>query len=187
MGMETTPPPLMSTLNPNASVFIPAALRVRAELSKTTPADVVILPPTFDHVVTEPYSLEWWHFMETDLAFRQQYFSMCSSEHERTFLSEELDVSADSDDFFSYQEQLVLREEEEELARNLAHIDFYSDEDLSLTATNSCKDVKSLKPQPQVPWSKNFNQYQNKAMSYRGGPPRKANTYHRIHQPRSDM
>ncbi|XP_024371296.1 uncharacterized protein [Physcomitrium patens] len=186
MGVEKAPPPIISTLNPNASVFVPASLHVLSE--KDGMPDDVVPPPTDDRIAPGPYSDEWWHLMETDSAFRHQYLSMCPNEQEKNILAEEFDVSADSDDFFSYQEKLALQEEEEELARKLAEIDYLEDEDLSLTTTNNCKDVKSPKQQLQVPWSKNSFQYQNKAVSYKaGGYTRKTNAYHRIHQPRTDM
>uniref|UniRef100_A0A7I4DCC7 Ataxin-2 C-terminal domain-containing protein n=1 Tax=Physcomitrium patens TaxID=3218 RepID=A0A7I4DCC7_PHYPA len=147
MGVEKAPPPIISTLNPNASVFVPASLHVLSE--KDGMPDDVVPPPTDDRIAPGPYSDEWWHLMETDSAFRHQYLSMCPNEQEKNILAEEFDVSADSDDFFSYQEKLALQEEEEELARKLAEIDYLEDEDLSLTTTNNCKDVKSPKQQLQ--------------------------------------
>jgi hypothetical protein len=104
--METSPP-TMSALNPNASVFVPAARRVVVEeVSKVAP-----LAPA----AVEDFSPEWWHLVQTDALFREQWLSMLSSssEEERDVFAKDLDELADLDQFLDYQEELVDLEVEE--------------------------------------------------------------------------
>ena len=113
MGMESSPP-VMSTLNPNASVFVPAARRAVVEENRTP---VFVVPPA----PVEEYSDEWWSLFESDEAFRAQYMLSLSllSAEQRNALVEDLAELADYDQFEGYQEHLVDLEEEEILARNL--------------------------------------------------------------------
>jgi len=185
----------MSTLNPNASEFVPAAARPVVAL-EATPASA--MPATTAVEENGEYSAEWWSRFETDLAFREQYLSMLSFQNpeERRALLDSLEELSDLDQFRGHQEHLVHLEEEEILARNLQELDCFLDEDLRLTDTNNAKDVEApqgeeLQEQEQqqqkTPWSRNQFHYQNKTMPQKvGSYPKKWNTY-RLHQPRSDM
>jgi hypothetical protein len=192
MGMETTPP-IMSTLNPNANEFVPAAARP-VVAREATPVYAV---PATEPAVQE-YTSEWWSRIETDQAFREQYLSKLSFEdaEQRDALLDVLQELSDLDQFHGYQEHLVDLEEEEILARNLQELDCFLDEDLRLTDTSNAKEVEApveeelqeqQQQQQRAPWSKNQFQYQNKTMPHKvGSYPKKWNTY-RLHQPRSDM
>ncbi|KAG0629413.1 hypothetical protein M758_1G101900 [Ceratodon purpureus] len=186
MGLEAKPP-VMSSLNPNAREFVPAARRVVVEESR---APVFVAPSA----PVEDSSEEWLSRIETDEAFRVQCLSLLSPE-QRNALVEDLDELADYAQFEGYQEHLVDLEEDEILARNLREMDVYLDEDLSLTGANANgvngvetpKDQQQLQQRQQAPWSKNPSYYQNKTMPHKvGSYPKKWNTY-RIHQPRSDV
>jgi DNA-directed RNA polymerase subunit F len=113
MGLEAIPP-VMSTLNPNASEFVPVARRVVVEESRTP---VSVAPP----VVVEEYSDDWWSLFESDEVFRAQYMSSIShlSAEQRNALVEDLAELADYDQFEEHQEHLEDLEEEDILARNL--------------------------------------------------------------------
>jgi len=176
----------MSALNPNASVFVPAARRVVAvEERKVDP----VVPVAVDlYGVVEDFSPEWWHLVQTDALFRERWLSMLSfsSEEERDTFAKDLDELADLDQFLDYQEELVDLEEEEIMALEMGS---YVDDGQRVTSANSCKDVKSPKQQQQqqAAWSKSSFKYQNKATPQKvGNYPKKWNTY-RIHQPRADM
>jgi DNA-directed RNA polymerase subunit F len=116
MGLEAIPP-VMSTLNPNASEFVPVARRVVVEESRTP---VSVAPP----VVVEEYSDDWWSLLESDEVFRAQYMSSIShlSAEQRNALVEDLAELADYDQFEEHQEHLVDLEEEDILARNLREL-----------------------------------------------------------------
>lgn len=136
MGMETPTPPTKSTLNPNASEFVPAAARPAAALAvesrKATAAapvegriaTAVAAARAAPRFVVSEYTPEWWNLMATDQAFREHYLSNChfQSAEQRDALVDSLDELADDYEFQSYQEHLVDLEEEEILRRNLAEI-----------------------------------------------------------------
>jgi hypothetical protein len=196
MGMEKRPS-IMSTLNPNASEFVPAAARPVVTPEATPAAAMPDTTPAVEE--NDEYTAEWWSRIETDSAFREQYLSMFSFQNpeERRALIDSLEELSDLDQFHGYQEHLVQLEEEEILARNLQELDCFLDEDLRLTDTNNAKDVEvpqgeelqeqEQQQQQKTPWSRNQFQYQNKTMPQKvGSYPKKWNTY-RLHQPRSDM
>lgn len=114
MGMETTPP-IMSTLNPNASEFVPSSRPT------WTPVSVAVVPAA---AALQEYTSEWWSRIESDKAFREQYISKLSfqSAEQRNALLDSLEELSDLDQFHGYQEHLVDLEEEEILARNLQDI-----------------------------------------------------------------
>jgi len=184
----------MSTLNPNASEFVPAAARPVVAPEATPASAVPASAPAVEE--SEEYTAEWWSRFETDLAFREQYLSMLSFQNpeQRGALLDSLEELSDLDQFYGYQENHVRLEEEEILARNLQELDCFLDEDLRLTDTNNAKDVEApqaeelqAQQQQKAPWSRNQFQYQNKTMPQKvGSYPKKWNTY-RLHQPRSDM
>lgn len=113
----------MSTLNPNASEFVPAAARpvVAPEATPASAMPVTSTPAVEDN---GEYTAEWWSRFETDLAFREQYLSMfCFKYPEQgRALLDSLEELADLDQFNGYQEHLVHLEEEEILARNLQEL-----------------------------------------------------------------
>lgn len=136
MGMETPTPPIKSTLNPNASEFVPAAARPAAapaveSRTATAAAPVegriataVAAAHAAPHVVVPEYTPEWFKLIATNQAFREHYLSNFhfQSAEERDSLVDSLDELVDSYEFQGYQEHLVDLEEEEILRRNLAEI-----------------------------------------------------------------
>jgi len=213
MGMETPTPPIMSTLNPNASEFVPAAARPAAASAATvesriaTPVPVTVAAAP--RVVAPEYSSDWWNLIATDQAFREHYLSNChfESAEQRDALVDSLDELADEYQFHGYQEHLVHLEEEEILRRNLADMDYYLDEELRLTDANTVEVPKEFElpkeldlqqqlqlgqqQQQRAPLSSNHYQYQNNkslpSHNKVGSYPKKWNNTYRLHQPRTDM
>ena len=74
----------MSTLNPNAPLFVPAAFRA-----------------------VEDFSPEWWNLVQTSPAFRDQWLrEKFPGSEEQDIFAEDLEELADLDEFLEYQEQL---------------------------------------------------------------------------------
>lgn len=83
MAMKNTTP-LVSTLNPNAPLFVPAAFRA-----------------------VEDFSPEWWNLVQTSPAFRDQWLrEKFPGSEEQDIFAEDLEELADLDEFLEYQEQL---------------------------------------------------------------------------------
>lgn len=83
MAMKNTTP-LVSTLNPNAPLFVPAAF-----------------------LAVEDFSPEWWNLVQTCPAFRDQWLrEKFPGSEEQDIFAEDLEELADLDEFLEYQEQL---------------------------------------------------------------------------------
>ena len=111
-------PPAMSPLNPNASVFVPAARRVEPKENGVSVPYPVVAAAVNQCSALEVFSPEWWRLVQTDALFREQWLSMLSfsSEEEKDAFAKDLDELADLDQFLDYQEELVDMEEEEIMA-----------------------------------------------------------------------
>ncbi len=89
---------VVSTLNPNAPLFIPAAYRV-----------------------PEDFSPEWWTLMETSTAFRGCWMSeRFAGSEEQVLFDEDFEELADLEEFLEYQEQ---QQQEEAAAQELLDLD----------------------------------------------------------------
>jgi len=135
--------PLVSTLNPNAPLFVPASV-----------ASVTTYSPCVELVV-EDFSVEWWSLVQTCPEFREQWVrDRLPAVEEQESFEAEIEEIADLEAFLEEQEEMLELEEalfldgvdEEDLAGFL-------EDDLSLSNINQVKDVK-LNPKQQAPWSK---------------------------------
>lgn len=80
---------VVSRLNPNAPLFVPAAYRV-----------------------PEDFSSEWWTLMETSPTFRECWVSeRFAGSDEQVHFAEDLEELVDLEEFLEYQEQLQREEE----------------------------------------------------------------------------
>jgi len=161
MAMKNTTP-LVSTLNPNAPLFVPAAFRA-----------------------VEDFSPEWWNLVQTSPAFRDQWLrEKFPGSEEQDIFAEDLEELADLDEFLEYQEQLQEMEAVQESLYFDIDDDFYVEDESNLVNINNCRDLKS--PKQQVPqWCKPLKHH-DKIPSKVGGVPKKGAAY-RIQQPRHVM
>jgi hypothetical protein len=91
---------VVSTLNPNAPLFVPAAYRV-----------------------PEDFSPEWWALMETSPAFRGCWMSeRLAGSEEQVLFNEDFEELADLEEFLEYQEQQQ-QQQEEAAAQELLDLD----------------------------------------------------------------
>jgi hypothetical protein len=95
---------VVSTLNPNAPLFVPAAYRV-----------------------PEDFSPEWWILMETSPAFRGCWMSeRLAGSEEQVLFDEDFEELADLEEFLQYQEQQQQQQQqqqEEAAAQELLDLD----------------------------------------------------------------
>jgi hypothetical protein len=83
---------VVSRLNPNAPLFVPAAYRV-----------------------PEDFSSEWWTLMETSPAFRECWVGeRFAGSDEQVHFAEDLEELVDLEEFLEYQEQLQREEASQE-------------------------------------------------------------------------
>lgn len=153
--------PVVSTLNPNAPLFVPAAF-----------------------LAAEDFSPEWWNLVQTCPAFREQWLRERFPEgEEQDVFAEDLNELADLDEFLEYQEQLQAMEAAQESLHFDIDDEFYLDDDVSVVFGNNCRDLKS--PKQQSTWCKplkHHDKVQNKVANF----PKKGSAF-RIQQPRAVM
>lgn len=161
MAMKNSTP-LVSTLNPNAPLFVPAAFRA-----------------------VEDFSPEWWNLVQTSPAFRDQWLrEKFPGSEEQDIFAEDLEELADLDEFLEYQEQLQEMEAVQESLYFDVDDEFYLEDESNLVNINNCRDLKL--PKQQVPqWCKPLKHHE-KIPSKVGGAPKKGAAY-RIQQPRHVM
>jgi hypothetical protein len=96
---------VVSTLNPNAPLFVPAAYRV-----------------------PEDFSPEWWALMETSPAFRGCWMSeRLAGSEEQVLFNEDFEELADLEEFLEYQEQQQQQQEEAAAQELLDLVDVVDD------------------------------------------------------------
>jgi len=151
----------VSTLNPNAPLFVPAAYRV-----------------------VEDFSSEWWNLVQTCPEFRDQWVRerLPALEAQEMFEAD-LDEIADLDEFLEYQDEM----QEMEAAQESLHFDGddgFVEDDLSLFNINQIRDLK-LNPKPQAPWCKPLKHHDK--IPYKVPNSTKKGAAYRIQQPRAVM
>ncbi|CAK9261867.1 unnamed protein product [Sphagnum jensenii] len=158
---------VVSTLNPNAPLFIPAAYRV-----------------------PEDFSPEWWTLMETSTAFRGCWMSeRLAGSEEQVLFDEDFEELADLEEFLEYQEQQQ-QQQEEAAAQELLDLDDVVDddvlwEDVGLVNVSSCKELMMKVQKRQSHWCKPTKAHDKIRSNYVNFP-RKTHMY-RIQQPRAVM
>jgi hypothetical protein len=154
---------VVSRLNPNAPLFVPAAYRV-----------------------PEDFSSEWWTLMETSPTFRECWVSeRFAGSDEQVHFAEDLEELVDLEEFLEYQEQL---QREEEASQELLDFDFdydvFSDDEIGSLNVNACKELTKVQKM-QSHWCKPLKNHDKLPNNY-VNLPRKAHMY-RIQQPRTVM
>jgi len=166
--------PLVSTLNPNAPLFVPASA-----------ASVTYSSPCVE-IAVEDFSVEWWSLVQTCPEFREQWVrDRLPVVEEQESFEAEIEEIADLEAFLEEQEEMQELEEalyldgvfEEDLAGFL-------EEDLSLSNINQVKDVK-LNPKQQAPWCKPVKNLEK--VPCKAPNSTKKGAQYRIQQPRAVM
>jgi hypothetical protein len=154
----------ISTLNPNAPLFVPAAHRR----------------------VVEDFSPEWWSLVQNCPEFREQWVQeRLPLIEEQEMFEADLDEIADLDEFLEYQNEM----EDMEAAQASLHFDDIDldgfeglpEDDFSLFNINQVRDLK-LKPKPQAAWCRPLKNHDK--VSYKVPMSAKKGAAYRIQQPR---
>lgn len=115
MAMKVHP---VSTLNPNAPLFVPAAYRV-----------------------VEDFSSEWWNLVQTCPDFREQWVrERLPALEQQEMFEADLEEIADLDEFLEFQDEL----QEMEAAQESLHFDVYDGESLVLSMSLPCATILFL-------------------------------------------
>jgi len=97
--------PLVSTLNPNAPLFVPAG-------SASAAASVTYCSPCVDEMVVEDFSVEWWNLVQTCPEFREQWVrDRLPLVEEQESFEAEIEEMAEFEAFLEEQEQMQELEE----------------------------------------------------------------------------
>jgi hypothetical protein len=149
----------VSTLNPNAPLFVPAAFRA-----------------------VEDFSSEWWRLVQTCPDFREQWVrERLPVLEEQEIFEADLDEIADLDEFLEFQEEIQEMEIVQE-SLNFDVDDGCIDDDLSLFNINQIRDLK-LNPKPKAPWNKSLKNCDK--IPYKVPNSIKKGATYRIQQPRA--
>lgn len=149
----------VSTLNPNAPLFVPAAFRI-----------------------VEDFSNEWWSLVQTCPDFREQWVRerLPALEEQQRFEAD-LEEIADLDNFLELQEEM----EEQAAAAESLYFDDHDrllEDDLSVINVVQIMDVK-VNHKQQAPWNRGLKNHDK--FSYKVPNSAKKGATYRIQQPRA--